>query len=84
VVNAFEDQTDKEFKKLKKSFTIIIYDCNDSGQYYKTNIMIGYAPNLALVLASAASYNHNRCHNLEYHLLTMLEASFTIKNVFTI
>jgi hypothetical protein len=59
VVNTFEDQPDGEFKKLKKSFTIIIYDCNDSGQYYKTNIMIGYAPNLALVLASVANYNHN-------------------------
>ena len=23
-----------------KHFTIVIYDCNDSGQYYKTRIMI--------------------------------------------
>jgi hypothetical protein len=23
-----------------KSFTIVIYDCNDSGQYYKTIIMV--------------------------------------------
>ncbi len=43
------------------------------------SIMTGYAPNLALVLASAANNNHNWCHKLEYRLLTMLEASFTLK-----
>ncbi len=80
MVNASEDQPDEEFKNFKKSFTIIIYDCNDSSQYYKTTIMfISYASNLALVLASVANYDHNWCHKLEYHLLTMLEASFTIK-----
>jgi hypothetical protein len=38
-----------------KSFTPVIYDCNDSsGQYYKTAITIlSYAPNLA----SAVNYD---------------------------
>jgi hypothetical protein len=40
-------------------FTIIIYDCSDSSQYYKTIIMIvSYAPNLALALASVVNYDH--------------------------
>jgi len=61
-----------------KSFTIVIND-HDSGQYYKTTItIVSYAPNLALALDSVVSYDHECCHNLEHHLLTMLGASFTI------
>jgi len=40
---------DKTCGLYYKSFTIVIYDCNDSGQLYKTMITtISYAPNLAL------------------------------------
>jgi hypothetical protein len=36
-----------------KSFTIVIYDSNDSSHYYNSMIMIiSYAPNLTLALAS--------------------------------
>jgi hypothetical protein len=58
---------------------IIIYDHNDSGQYYKTMItIISYAPNFALALTSVVNYNCKRRHNLEQHLLMTIEASFTI------
>jgi hypothetical protein len=63
------------------SFTVVIYDHNDSGQYYKTMITIeSYAPNLALALASVVNYDHERCHNLERHLLSVIYDC----NVFTI
>ncbi len=56
-----------------KSFTIIIYDHNESSQYYKTMIMIvSYAPNLALALASIVNYDRKCCHNLKRHLLTII------------
>jgi len=39
-----------------KSFTIIIYDHNDSSQNYNTMItIVSYAPNLTLALASVVS-----------------------------
>jgi hypothetical protein len=39
-----------------KSFTIIIYDHNDSSQIYNTMItIVSYAPNLTLALASVVS-----------------------------
>jgi hypothetical protein len=41
-----------------KSFTIIIYDCINSGQYYKTMIMIvSYAPRFTLALSSVINYD---------------------------
>ncbi len=41
-----------------KSFTIITYDYNDSGQYYKTTIMIvSYSPNSAFALVSVTIYD---------------------------
>jgi hypothetical protein len=41
-----------------KSFMIVIYDCNDSSQYYNTLItIVSYAPNLTLVLASVVNYD---------------------------
>jgi len=56
-----------------KSFTIVIYDCNDSSQYYKTMIMIAScAPNLALAIASVVNYDLKWCHNLKHHLLTIV------------
>jgi hypothetical protein len=62
-----------------KIFAIVIYDGNDSGQYSKITIMIiSYAPNLALAFSSVVNYYHKWWHNLEHHLLMMLEASFTI------
>jgi hypothetical protein len=42
-----------------KSFTIIIYKCNDSSQYYNTLITnVNYTPNLTLALASVVNYDH--------------------------
>ncbi len=62
-----------------KSFMIIIYKHNNSGQYYITMItIVSYAPNLALALASVINYDHKWYHNLKDHLLMTLEASFTI------
>jgi hypothetical protein len=41
-----------------KSFTIVIYNCNDSSQYYNSITMIvSYAPNLTLALASVVNYD---------------------------
>ncbi len=41
-----------------KSFTIVIYDRIDSGQYYKTMIMIiSYPPHLTLALSSVINYD---------------------------
>jgi divalent metal cation (Fe/Co/Zn/Cd) transporter len=43
---------------IYKSFTIVIYDHNDSSQYYNTMIMIvSYSPNLTLALASVVNYD---------------------------
>jgi hypothetical protein len=54
----------KEFYNLDssglyyKSFTIVIYDRIDSGQYNKTMIMIvSYAPHLTLALSSVVNYD---------------------------
>ena len=48
----------------------MFYDQNDSGQCYKTTIMIvSYALNLALALASVVNYNCKWHHNLKRHLL---------------
>ncbi len=42
-----------------KSLTIIIYDHNDSSQYYNTMIMtVSYTPNLTQTLASVVNYDH--------------------------
>jgi hypothetical protein len=41
-----------------KCFMIIIYDCNDSGQYYNTTIMIVIDHQLILALASVINYDH--------------------------
>jgi hypothetical protein len=39
-----------------KSFTIVIYDHNDSSQYYNTmTTIVSYAPNLTLALASVVN-----------------------------
>ncbi len=55
------------------SFTIVIYDCNDSNLYHKTMIIIvSYAPNLALSLASVINYDRKWHHNLKRHLLTII------------
>ncbi len=41
-----------------KSFTILIYDHNDSSQYHNTMItIVSYAPNLTLALAWVINYN---------------------------
>ncbi len=57
-----------------KSFTIVIYDRIDSGQYYKTMIMIiSYAPHLTLALSSVMNYSHTWRHNLEHHLLMIVK-----------
>jgi hypothetical protein len=51
-----------------KSLTIVIYDCIDSGQYYKTMItIVSYAPNLTLALSSVINYDRKWQHNLEHH-----------------
>jgi hypothetical protein len=53
-----------------KSFTIVIYDCNDSSQYY--NIMftiISYAPNLTLALASFVNYDSKWRSKVKLNLL---------------
>ncbi len=59
---------------------IIIYYHNDSGQYYKTMIMIiSYAPNFTLSLASVVNYIHKQRHkiwNVTYWMTQ--EVSFTI------
>ncbi len=47
---------------------IAIYDRIDSGQYYKTRIMIvSYAPILTLALSSVVNYGRKWRHNLEHH-----------------
>ncbi len=53
------DESDKHTSGLYyKTFTIIIYDCNDSSQNYNTVIMIiSYAPNWTLALASVNNYD---------------------------
>jgi hypothetical protein len=41
-----------------KSFTIVIYNGIDSGQYYKTMItIVSYAPHLTLDLSSVVNYD---------------------------
>ncbi len=48
-----------------KSLTIVIYDRINSGQYYKTWIMIvSYAPNVTLALSSVVNYDRKWRHNL--------------------
>ncbi len=49
-----------------KSFTIVIYDCNDNGLYYKTMIIAN------LALARSVSYDHKLC--------CKLKRTFTIVN----
>ncbi len=50
-----------------------MYDRNDSSHYYKSMIMIvSYAPNLALALASVINYDCKWRHNLKRHLLTIV------------
>ncbi len=52
-----------------KSFTIVIYDCNDSSQY--CNIMfkiISYAPNLTIALASVVNYDRKWCSKVKRNL----------------
>jgi hypothetical protein len=67
------DRSDSDRGLHYKRFMIVIYDHNDSGQYYKTMIMIlSYAPNLALALASVINYDHKWRHNLKRHLLTII------------
>ncbi len=67
-----------------KIFTIVIYDHNDIGQYYKTTIMIiSYAPNLFLDLASVINYDRNWHHNLGRHLLTTLEFLWSLSVYYT-
>jgi hypothetical protein len=57
-----------------KSLTIVIYDCIDNGQYYKTMIMIvSYTPNLMLALSSVVNYDRKWQHNLEHHKLTIVK-----------
>jgi len=56
-----------------KSFTIVIYDCNDRSQYNNTVItIVSYAPNLTLALASVVNYDHKCCskqmHNFQWFI----------------
>jgi hypothetical protein len=52
-----------------KSFMIVIYDHNDSSQYYDTMIMIiSYAPNLNLALASVINWDRKWCSKLKHNL----------------
>ena len=56
-----------------KCFTIIIYYRNDSGLYYETMIMIvSYAPNFPLALASIINYDRNWYHHVKRHLLMIV------------
>ena len=56
-----------------KSFTIVIYDPNDSSQYYNTMIMIiSYAPNLTLALASVFNYDRKWRSKLKCNLQFMI------------
>jgi len=49
-----------------KSFVIVIYNRSDSSQYYNTMIMIvSYAPNLTLALASVINCDHKWCSKLK-------------------
>jgi hypothetical protein len=41
-----------------KRFTIVIYDRNDSGKYYKTTItIVSYTPSIFLALAIVVNYD---------------------------
>jgi len=52
-----------------ESFTIVIYDCNDSSQYFNTMItIVSYAPNLTLALASVIAYDRKWCSKLKRNL----------------
>jgi len=52
-----------------KSFTIVIYDCNDSSQYYNIMFTIkSYAPNLTLALASVVNYDRKWRSKLKHNL----------------
>jgi hypothetical protein len=57
-----------------KSFTIVIYDRIDSGQYYKTMItIVSYGPHLTLAFSSVVDYDRKWRHNLEHQLLTIVK-----------
>ncbi len=52
-----------------KKFMIVIYDRNDSCQYYNTMItIISYAPNLNLALASVINYDCKWRSKLKHNL----------------
>jgi len=52
-----------------KSFTIVIYDPNDSIQYYNIKItIISYAPNLTLALAGVINYDHKWWSKLKHNV----------------
>ena len=60
-------------------FTFVIYDRNDSGQYYKTTITIviddcNLWSSLILTIASVVNYDHKWCSKLWRHL----QSSFMI------
>ncbi len=56
-----------------KSFTIVIYDHNDSSQYYNTMItIVSYAPNLTLALASVFNYDRKWRSKLKCNLQFMI------------
>ncbi len=56
-----------------KSFTIIIYDCNDNGLYYKTTIVA----NLTTIIANLALA---RRLNYDRKVRGKLKCTFTIVN----
>ncbi len=56
-----------------KSFTVIVYDCNDNGLYYKTTIIVNLTMIVAnLALARSVNYDHKVCCKLKH--------TFTIVN----
>ncbi len=56
-----------------KSITIVIYDHNDSSQYYNTMItIVSYAPNLTLALASVFNYDRKWRSKLKCKLQFMI------------
>ncbi len=49
-----------------KSFTIVIYDCNDNGLYYKTSIIANLTMIIAnLALARSVNYDCKVCCKLK-------------------
>jgi hypothetical protein len=52
-----------------KIFMIVIYDRNDSSQYYNTVIMtVSFSLNLTLALASVINYDRKWCSKLKCNL----------------